>query len=192
MKHQRVRELQRRQPWTKDRVLDELARHRRTADGKLPRPLALAAARQFGSLTAARRGLAARAHQRSLATLVEIILGLSIDRKLEVAERLVIDAALTGAGGNKTEAARVLGVHRKVLERIERRRGPKPPAPQAGVPLAHLVAAILEMSAEDKLEEVERAMILAASARARGNKSETARILGVNRKLIERRLARLS
>jgi DNA-binding NtrC family response regulator len=61
----------------------------------------------------------------------------------------------------------------------------------AAMSLASLVDAILEMPMTGKLEAVERAMIRGAVTKAGGNKSETARLLGVHRKVIERRLASL-
>lgn len=44
-------------------------------------------------------------------------------RKLDVAERTVIEAALRGARGNITHAADVLGLHRTSLQRKMRKHG---------------------------------------------------------------------
>ncbi|MBZ4334692.1 sigma-54 dependent transcriptional regulator [Corallococcus sp. AS-1-12] len=58
-------------------------------------------------------------------------------------------------------------------------------------PMKDLVRTVLRMpDAGDKLERLEQAMITEAMALAEGNKSAAARLLGVHRKAIERRLGR--
>jgi DNA-binding NtrC family response regulator len=56
------------------------------------------------------------------------VLAAPVRDKLAAAERALIDEALRDASGNKSEAARLLGVHRKVIERaIGRRDEPATP-----------------------------------------------------------------
>jgi DNA-binding NtrC family response regulator len=58
--------------------------------------------------------------QQELKRLAEILLGLSINEssKLEALEHAVVQQALNKAGGNKSAAARLLGLHRKAFERL--------------------------------------------------------------------------
>lgn len=70
-----------------------------------------------------------------------------------------------------------------------------PGRPNQGVsredPLKELVRAVLRLpEAEDKLERLEQELITEAMSLAEGNKSAAARLLGVHRKSIERRLGR--
>jgi DNA-binding NtrC family response regulator len=65
-------------------------------------------------------------------------------------------------------------------------------ADAAGLPsLSALAEAVLALPLPHRLDAVERALILAAMGKASGNKSEAARLLGVHRKVIERRLDRM-
>jgi DNA-binding NtrC family response regulator len=57
-----------------------------------------------------------------------------------------------------------------------------------GPPLTSLVAAVLRSSADNKLEAVTDALVAHAMDLCRGNKSAVARLLGVHRKAIERRM----
>lgn len=52
-----------------------------------------------------------------LHTLVRSILNLKVENKLRAAETALIDVALKESNGNKSAAARLLGVHRKYIER---------------------------------------------------------------------------
>jgi DNA-binding NtrC family response regulator len=56
--------------------------------------------------------------------------------------------------------------------------------------LSQLARAILRLEASDKLLAIEEALVTEALALADGNKSAAARLLGVHRKVVERRLAR--
>ncbi|HNN94512.1 MAG TPA: helix-turn-helix domain-containing protein, partial [Pseudomonadota bacterium] len=73
---------------------------------------------------------------------------------------------------------------------------PKPVAggttPEGPLPasLAQLARVILRLDVGDKLGAIEEALIGEALALADGNKSAAARLLGVHRKVVERRLAR--
>lgn len=60
--------------------------------------------------------------------LVDRLLAMPGVDKLDLLERLLIERAMVKAGGNKSAAARLLGVHRKV---IERRLGHDEPPPRA-------------------------------------------------------------
>ena len=62
--------------------------------------------------------------------------------------------------------------------------------PDRASPLKGLAAAILALPMEDKLGAVEAAVLEAAMLAAGGNKSGAARLLGIHRKTIERRLSR--
>ncbi|HZN92853.1 MAG TPA: sigma-54 dependent transcriptional regulator [Myxococcales bacterium] len=62
------------------------------------------------------------------------------------------------------------------------------PATEQG--LRALVRAVLQTPAANKLEAIEEALISEAMALAGGNKSAAARLLGISRKAVERRLAR--
>jgi DNA-binding NtrC family response regulator len=53
----------------------------------------------------------------SLAQLARVILRLPVSDKLDAIESALVSAAMTLASGNKSAAARLLGVHRKVVER---------------------------------------------------------------------------
>jgi DNA-binding NtrC family response regulator len=66
--------------------------------------------------------------------------------------------------------------------------GREKPSLQAQVTLETLVDAVLDLPLPNKLEEVERSLINRAMEREQGNKSAAARLLGVHRKAIERRL----
>jgi DNA-binding NtrC family response regulator len=58
----------------------------------------------------------------SLAQLARIILRLPVSDKLDAMESALVAAAMNLASGNKSAAARLLGVHRKVVERrLERK-----------------------------------------------------------------------
>ena len=62
----------------------------------------------------------------SLAALAEALLRLDGDDKLMAAQHLLIDFALCGADGNKTAAARTLGISRKAVERrLQSRNEPR-------------------------------------------------------------------
>lgn len=58
--------------------------------------------------------------ERELTRLAKTLLTLSTKEtsKLDAIQRAVVDQALAAAGGNKSAAARLLGVHRKMLERM--------------------------------------------------------------------------
>jgi DNA-binding NtrC family response regulator len=72
----------------------------------------------------------------------------------------------------------------------ERIAGPaRVPAEEAGS-LQKMARAVLQMALPDKLQAMEEALISEAMNLARGNKSAAARLLGVHRKVIERRLDR--
>ncbi len=62
--------------------------------------------------------------------------------------------------------------------------------PRRTAPLKDLAAAILALPVDDKLGAVEEAVLSAAMLASGGNKSGAARLLGVHRKVIERRLSR--
>ena len=65
-------------------------------------------------------------------------------------------------------------------------------AEAAGFPsLGAIAEAILAMPIEHRLDAIERSLIVAAMGKASGNNSEAARLLGVHRKVIERRLERM-
>jgi DNA-binding NtrC family response regulator len=55
--------------------------------------------------------------EQPLEALARVVLTLPLPNKLESMERALVDAALFATGGNKSAAARILGVHRKVVER---------------------------------------------------------------------------
>ncbi|WP_224367531.1 sigma-54-dependent transcriptional regulator [Hyalangium versicolor] len=59
---------------------------------------------------------------------------------------------------------------------------------QAQAPIDALVDAVLALPMADKLDLMAQALISRALARVQGNKSAAARLLGVNRKVIERRV----
>jgi DNA-binding NtrC family response regulator len=61
--------------------------------------------------------------------LARTVLGMpGADDKLRIAESALVDEALRMARGNKSAAARLLGVHRKVVERaLGVRTAPRPP-----------------------------------------------------------------
>jgi DNA-binding NtrC family response regulator len=52
-----------------------------------------------------------------LREIARLVLALPIEDKIAALEEAVMDAAMQAAGGNKSAAARLLGVHRKVVER---------------------------------------------------------------------------
>jgi DNA-binding NtrC family response regulator len=58
--------------------------------------------------------------ERELTRLAKTLLTLSTKEtsKLDAIQRAVVDQAMASAGGNKSAAARLLGVHRKMLERL--------------------------------------------------------------------------
>jgi DNA-binding NtrC family response regulator len=58
--------------------------------------------------------------ERELTRLAKTLLTLSTKEtsKLDAIQRAVVEQALASAGGNKSAAARLLGVHRKMLERL--------------------------------------------------------------------------
>lgn len=58
-----------------------------------------------------------RAPRSSLATLADDVLALDVGDKMHAVQSVLIERSLARCGGNKSAAARVLGVHRKVLER---------------------------------------------------------------------------
>jgi tetratricopeptide (TPR) repeat protein len=60
---------------------------------------------------------AEQAPQNGLDEVVDRLLTLEGENKISVVEHLLIDKALRDCGGNKTAAARLLGVNRKVIER---------------------------------------------------------------------------
>jgi DNA-binding NtrC family response regulator len=64
-----------------------------------------------GFLTPAKPALA------SASTLADALLALEADDKLQAAEQLLVDHAMSLSAGNKTAAARLLGVNRKAIER---------------------------------------------------------------------------
>jgi DNA-binding NtrC family response regulator len=49
--------------------------------------------------------------------IIQFVIGLDVTDKLGFIENILIDYSLQTASGNKSEAARLLGVHRKVIER---------------------------------------------------------------------------
>ncbi len=53
----------------------------------------------------------------ALSKFAESVLGLAIDDKFSAAQEALIEQSLKLHGGNKSAAARALGIHRKVLER---------------------------------------------------------------------------
>ena len=67
------------------------------------------------------------------------------------------------------------------------------PSPAAAIPahaaasLAALAAALLRLQVPDKLAAIESALVAAALKLSAGNKSQAARLLGVHRKVVERR-----
>src|SRR5262249_55628100 len=64
-------------------------------------------------------------------------------------------------------------------------------APRATEPgLRALARAVLQTPAANNLEAIEEALLTEAMALAGGNKSAAARLLGISRKAVERRLAR--
>ena len=62
----------------------------------------------------------------SLAQLARVILRLPVSDKLDAIESALVSAAMTLASGNKSAAARLLGVHRKVVERRMERKDSAP------------------------------------------------------------------
>lgn len=56
-------------------------------------------------------------------------------------------------------------------------------------PLDELAASILRLEVEDKLTAIRNALVLEALRQAHGNKAQAARLLGVHRKVVERRLS---
>jgi DNA-binding NtrC family response regulator len=54
--------------------------------------------------------------------------------------------------------------------------------------LAQLARTVLRLPAENKLDAVEAALVTEAMRLAQGNKSAAARLLGVHRRVVERRL----
>ena len=64
------------------------------------------------------------------------------------------------------------------------------PTAPAQDPLREAARSLLASSIEDKLEAMESALIREALELSDGNKSAAARLLGVHRKVVERRLQR--
>jgi DNA-binding NtrC family response regulator len=69
---------------------------------------------------------------------------------------------------------------------------PGPAAAPSGEVLRRLAAEVLQLPHADKLAAVEQAVVAEAARRALGNKSAAARILGIDRKALDRRLGRSS
>jgi two-component system response regulator HydG len=65
---------------------------------------------------------------------------------------------------------------------------PDPDGPRVEAALEPIVRAILRLPVENKLAAIEEALIAAAIALSDGNKSAAARLLGVHRKAVERRV----
>jgi len=57
------------------------------------------------------------ASSKALSTLADAVLELDVGDKLQAVQSVLIERSLACCGGNKSAAARALGVHRKVLER---------------------------------------------------------------------------
>jgi two-component system response regulator HydG len=70
--------------------------------------------------------------QRQVARTAKALLALpsSVGSKLEVIERAILHHAIEVSGGNKSAAARLIGVDRKALERKWDRLSDEPPEPE--------------------------------------------------------------
>ena len=81
----------------------------------------------LSSVTTARSPREPAAESSSLTQLARIILRLPVSDKLDAIESALVGEAMALASGNKSAAARLLGVHRKVVERrVERKTGDGP------------------------------------------------------------------